>query len=77
MHILTNRETKDVFRGRQGKAEPSCIMTDNLNEQKNKIRGAAVNKRSLNASAAFGNEDIQTAYLFVYQPQCILDVGVL
>lgn len=42
--VLPDRETEDVFRGGQCKAELPCVMADNL---------------------------------FVEQPQCILDVGVL
>lgn len=33
VHILTDRETQNVFRRRQSKAELPCVMTDNLNMQ--------------------------------------------
>lgn len=49
VRTLTNRETKDVFRGWQCKAELSCVMADNLLKKKKKTRNRAV---SVNASAA-------------------------
>lgn len=33
VHILTNGETQDVFRGGQGEAKLPCVMTDDLHMQ--------------------------------------------
>lgn len=111
MHILTDGEAEDVFRGRQSKAKLPCVMADDLSVQqtqkssfrnkaapRNRASTNAQPRRCLNAPAAFENTtrfvqkfvvfkcnfksspvrgDNQTGYLFVQQPQCIFNVGVL
>lgn len=58
MHILTDRQPQDVFRGGQSKAKLPRVMTDNLNMQQTEefVRHTNTEQRwYLNASAAFAN----------------------
>lgn len=74
MHILTDGESEDVLRRRQGKAEPPGVMADDLNRQRSCVEPTRSHRE--------GRERIccvckLTAHLFIYQPQCIFNVGVL